>query len=665
MTETQIQHLVSPMQEAALNAKAAADCALITLDPQGTIRFWSPGAEHIKGYTATEIVGQNFSCLYTEAARQTGEPQRTLAIAAAHGRYETEGLRLRKDGSTFWASVVIEPITGDEGQIIGYSKITRDVTDRKIMHEEIVQGRAKYQAIIETAADGIIVVNEHGIIQAFNRAAEIILGYAADEVINRNVAIFVPEPHRSHHDRNISQFRQTGEISMGREVTGLRKDGSIFPIDLSIAKWHADGQCYFTAIVRDITARKESEEHLKLTLTRLHRAQKMEVMGRITGGIAHDFNNILQVMMGSLDLADAHAENNDDLQRLLSTVRRGAQRAGRMTQQLLAFSRQQPLKPEEINVQEHMREAVDLFARTLRGNIYVEVDLPSDLWPIKIDVSQLDLAVLNIAVNARDAMPNGGTFKISARNATYQGLTIEQGNHGLNGSYVVLNLSDTGAGIPPEVLPHVFEPFFTTKDIGKGTGLGLSQVYGFALQSGGVATVASKPGEGTSVTLCLPAHDREATGTATDDRREATTPIKGTVLVVEDDADVAEVATRVLKNAGYAVALVEDASGALLALAAGARANLVFSDILLPNGMNGITLAHKVRTLYPEIPVVLTTGYAEALANPEASGLLVLQKPYSSARLLSVIDGALRNATGVGGAGSFVDPPVSGTCLDA
>src|SRR5690242_12952858 len=230
MTETQIQnHLVSPMQEAALNAKAAADCALITLDPQGAIRFWSPGAEHIKGYTATEIVGQNFSCLYTEAARQTGEPQRTLAIAAAHGRYETEGLRLRKDGSTFWASVVVEPIADDEGQIIGYSKITRDVTDRKVMHEEIVQGRAKYQAIIETAADGIIVVNEHGIIQAFNHAAEIILGYAADEVINRNVAIFVPEPHRSHHDRNISQFRQTGETSMGREVTGLRKDGSIFP----------------------------------------------------------------------------------------------------------------------------------------------------------------------------------------------------------------------------------------------------------------------------------------------------------------------------------------------------------------------------------------------------------------------------------------------------
>jgi PAS domain S-box-containing protein len=637
------------MQEAALNAKAAAECALITLDPQGTIRFWSPGAEHIKGYTAAEIVGQNFSCLYTEPARQTGEPQRTLAIAAAHGRYETEGLRLRKDGSSFWASVVVEPITGDEGQIIGYSKITRDVTDRKVMHEEIVQGRAKYQAIIETAADGIIVVNEHGIIQAFNRTAEILLGYAADEVINRNVAIFVPEPHRSHHDRNISHFRQTGEISMGREVTGLRKDGSIFPVDLSIAKWHADGQCYFTAIVRDITARKESEEHLKLTLTRLHRAQKMEVMGRITGGIAHDFNNILQVMMGSLDLADEQAENNEDLQRLLSTVRRGAQRAGRVTQQLLAFSRQQPLKPEEINVQEHMREAVDLFARTLRGNIYVEVDLPSDLWPIKIDASQLDLAVLNIAVNARDAMPNGGTFRISARNATYQGLTVEQGNHGLNGSYVVLNLSDTGAGIPPEVLPHVFEPFFTTKDIGKGTGLGLSQVYGFALQSGGVATVASKPGEGTSVTLCLPAHDREATGTATDDSRETTTSIKGTVLVVEDDADVAEVATRVLKNAGYAVALVEDASGALLALAAGARANVVFSDILLPNGMDGIKLAHEVRTLYPEIPVVLTTGYAEALADPEASGLVVLQKPYSSAKLLAVIDSALSNGIGVSG----------------
>jgi PAS domain S-box-containing protein len=257
MTQTQI--LVS--QEAALNAKAAAECALITLDPEGTVRFWSPGAHRIKGYAATEIIGQNFSCLYTDAARQAGEPQRTLAIAAARGKYETEGLRVRKDGSTFWASIVVEPIKDDDGQIIGYSKITRDITDRKIMHDEIVEGRAKYQAIIETAADGIIVVNERGIIQAFNQAAEMIFGYLADEVINRNVNVLVPEPSRSQHDGYISCLRQTGKpeiIGVAREVKGQHKDGSIFPLDLSIAEWQSDGKCYFTAILRDITARAKN-----------------------------------------------------------------------------------------------------------------------------------------------------------------------------------------------------------------------------------------------------------------------------------------------------------------------------------------------------------------------------------------------------------------------
>lgn len=641
--------LTSPTYQSALLAKAVADCALFMLDPEGRVRSWSPGAERIKGYAAAEIIGQHFSCFFTDADRQAGAPQRVLATAAEHGRYEEEGVFVRNAGSTFWASLVVEPIRDDTGQLIGYANITRDISQRKLVEERLLGEQAKYRAIIETAVDGIVVIDERAIVQAFNRAAEMIFGYSADEVIGHNVSCLMPEPDRSQHDGYIANFRRTGEakiIGARREVTGQRKDGSVFALDLSIAEWHAGGQRYFTAIVHDITARKAADENMKRTIAMLHRAQKMEVVGRITGGVAHDFNNILQVMIGSLDMADALTGGNEELRRLLSAVRRGAVRAERVTQQLLAFSRQQPLHPQEVDVSLHMREAVDLFARTLRGDIYVEVDLPGDLWPIMIDASQLDLAVLNIAVNARDAMPNGGTFKISARNATYQGLTIEQGNHGLDGSYVVMTLSDTGEGIAPDVLPHVFEPFFTTKDVGKGTGLGLSQVYGFALQSGGVATVASKVGQGTIITLYFPALDHGAHVGAPDGTAE-TTSTMGTVLVVEDDADVAELATKVLKDAGYAVAQAEHAPAALTALASGAPIDLVFSDIVLPRGMSGITLAHEVRTLYPKLPVLLTTGYAEALADAEVEGLTILRKPYHRQDLLGVIDSMLRGCNAV------------------
>jgi PAS domain S-box-containing protein len=647
--QTVSEPLTSPTYQSALLAKAVAGCALFMLDPEGHVRSWSPGAERIKGYAAAEIIGQHFSCFFTDADRQAGAPQRVLATAAEHGRYEGEGVFVRNAGSTFWASLVVEPIRDDTGQLIGYANITRDISQRKLVEERLLGEQAKYRAIIETAVDGIVVIDERAIVQAFNHAAEMIFGYSADEVIGHNVSCLMPEPDRSQHDLYIANFRRTGEariIGARREVTGQRKDGSVFALDLSIAEWHAGGQRYFTAIVHDITARKAADENMKRTIAMLHRAQKMEVVGRITGGVAHDFNNILQVMIGSLDMADALTGGNEELRRLLSAVRRGAVRAERVTQQLLAFSRQQPLHPQEVDVSLHMREAVDLFARTLRGDIYVEVDLPGDLWPIMIDASQLDLAVLNIAVNARDAMPNGGTFKISARNATYQGLTIEQGNHGLDGSYVVMTLSDTGEGIAPDVLPHVFEPFFTTKDVGKGTGLGLSQVYGFALQSGGVATVASKVGQGTIITLYFPALDHGAHVGAPDGTAE-TTSTMGTVLVVEDDADVAELATKVLKDAGYAVAQAEHAPAALTALASGAPIDLVFSDIVLPRGMNGITLAHEVRTLYPKLPVLLTTGYAEALADAEVEGLTILRKPYHRQDLLGVIDNMLRGRNAV------------------
>ena len=310
--------LTSSAHEAALLAKAVADYALFMLDPEGDVRSWSPGAERIKGYAAAEIVGQHFSCFFTDADREVGVPQRVLAIAAERGRYEGECLIVRNDGSTFWASLVVEPIRDDAGRLIGYANIGRDITEHKLAEERLLGEQAKYRAIIESAVDGIVVIDERLTVQAFNRAAEMIFGYAADEVIGHNVSHLMPEPDRSRHDGYIADYRQTRKakiIGVRREVTGQRKDASVFALDLSIAEWHAGGQRYFTGIVQDITARKEAETKMQQTVAMLHRAQKMEAVGRITGGVAHDFNNMPAGHVGSLDLADALTAGNEELRR--------------------------------------------------------------------------------------------------------------------------------------------------------------------------------------------------------------------------------------------------------------------------------------------------------------------------------------------------------------
>jgi PAS domain S-box-containing protein len=486
-----------------LLVEAVTDYAIYLLDPNGKIISWNSGAERIKGYTSTEIIGQPFSRFFTEEDRAAGKPAYALDTARRTGRFEEEGWRRRKDGTRFWALAVLDAVRDPSGEVIGFAKVTRDLTER--------------------------------------REAELKLEHARDQ---------------------------------------------------------------------------------------LFQAQKMEAIGQLTGGIAHDFNNLLTVILGGADLADTQIGDNQRLKRLIGNMRHAAERGESLTKQLLAFSRRQPLKPETIDISRQLSIVIDLLTRSLRGDIRILADVPSDLWPVSVDPSQLELALLNVGLNARDAMPNGGALSIRVRNFAGNG----KGN--LPGRYVLIEIEDNGFGMSDEVKARAFEPFFTTKDVGRGSGLGLSQAYGFAKQSGGLLTLDSVIGRGTKVCLHLPA----ATGAPQQPvEAQAIRPrMNGhaTVLLVEDDPAVAELAVGLLDGAGYKVKTAANAAAALETLRGGAAVDLVFSDIMMPGGMNGAELARLVRKEFPAIFILLATGYADAAANMVAQEFPLIRKPYGRDLLL-------------------------------
>jgi two-component system, NtrC family, sensor kinase len=368
----------------------------------------------------------------------------------------------------------------------------------------------------------------------------------------------------------------------------------------------------------------------------LRQAQRLEAIGQLTGGVAHDFNNLLMIVSGSVQRLrrDLTSEKHT---RLLDMIENATNRGESLTRQLLAFSRRQMLTPAVIDLTERLPELKDMLSRSLRDDITIEVVVSDQSCAVKVDPSELELALLNLAVNARDAMPNGGALSITAKPVVLEGKAAEEG---LSGEFVAIHVADTGGGIPADILPHVFEPFFTTKEVGKGTGLGLSQVYGFAKQSGGTATITSAVGRGTVITLYLP-RTQELPAPSIARMGPDTVPRRaGTVLVVEDSPEVAEVASAYFQQLGYMVKQVANAHEALELLANDPKIDLVFSDILMPGGMNGLELGHAVRRLYPAMPVLLTTGYSDSAHDSVQQGFVVLLKPFD----LAGLEQALREA---------------------
>jgi len=623
-----------------LLVQSIVDYAIYMLDPDGYVTSWNAGAERIKGFQTDEIVGQHFSKFYTDEDREAGMPQKVLETARSEGKYEGEGWRVRKDGTRFWASVVVDRINDEKGKLVGFAKITRDMTDRREAELALLDAERRFRILVQGVTDyAIYMLDPHGQVTNWNAGAQRIKGYLPNEIIGKHFSRFyTPEDFDAGvPKRALETARETGRYEA--EGWRVRKDGTRFWASVVIdAIRDDDGELIgFAKITRDMSEKREAQLRLEESREQLFRSQKMEALGQLTGGLAHDFNNLLTAILGAADLASRNISNETKVQRMLEGIRNSAQRGAGLTKQLLAFARAQPLELKPIELKQFLADVTTIIRPSLRSDIELTLEVSDQLWNIEADAGALELSLLNLAFNARDAMKSGGKLRLSAANAVLDGQP-----DGLTGEFVALRVSDTGSGMTEETMQRVFEPFFTTKKYGEGTGLGLSQVFGFAKQLHGTVVIESKLGEGSTFTLYLPARH----GGFRDDteRRAAGAGDQGTVLVVEDDELVADLAAGMLEELGFLPTIVHSAKEALDRLAHGERPTLVFSDIVMPGGITGLELARKVRDRYPELPILLTTGYSEQVAG--SHGFEVLPKPYELSLLSVAVQKVVKQGVG-------------------
>jgi PAS domain S-box-containing protein len=499
--------------------------ALYMIDPQGNINSWNTGAERVKGYNAAEILGQNFARFYTEEDREAGLPQRAIAQARSAGKFEAEGWRVRKNGSRFWASVAIVPLHTPGGRLIGFAKLTRDMSERREQQQALESARA---ALVQS--------------------------------------------------------------------------------------------------------------------------QKMEALGQLSGGIAHDYNNLLHVIRNAVELLGRRLSAEDpEAQRLIEMIKRNAERAATLTQRLLAFSRRQPLEVKAVDPNRLVGGMAELVRSAVGEGIEMETVLAAGVWPMLADANQLEAAILNLAVNARDAMPEGGKLTVETAN-----MLLDESYAALNaevqpGQYVMISVSDTGVGMSPDVAARALDPFFTTKEVGKGTGLGLSQVYGFIKQSGGHLKLYSEPGAGTTVKLYLPRAPAEQAEESPRPVPALAIHAEHSILVVEDEEDVRAFTVDVLRDLGYRVLAASDGPSALRMLEQ-ESVSLLFTDVGLPNGMNGRQLAEEAQRRRPQLKVLFTTGYARNAIVHHGHldpGVELIVKPFTPAKLAARITRTLNSTANV------------------
>ena len=613
--------------------QSIVDYAIYMLDPDGHVTSWNAGAERIKGYRADEIIGKHFSTFYTDEDQAEGLPKQVLEIARREGKFQGEGWRVRKDGSRFWASVVIDAIKDESGELIGFAKITRDMTEQREAQQRLLEAERRFRILVQGVTDyAIYMLDPEGRVTNWNAGAQRIKGYAPDEIIGEHFSRFyTPEDLDVGVPKiALETARETGRYEA--EGWRMRKDGTRFWASVVIdAIRGEDGELIgFAKVTRDMTEKRETQLRLEESREQLFRSQKMEALGQLTGGLAHDFNNLLTAILGATDLALRNLGDEERLKRMLDGVRSSAQRGAGITRQLLAFARAQQLEIKTIDLRPFLSDLVTLMRPSVRSNIDLVMEISDHVWNIDADPGALELAMLNLAFNARDAMNEGGTLKISATNVLLKGKP-----EGLRGEHVALRVADTGEGMSHETMDRVFEPFFTTKAFGEGTGLGLSQVFGFAKQSGGAVTIESQPGQGSTLTLYLPVSRGTISDPAANNKHAL-----GRVLVVEDDCLVAELAAGMLNELGFDAVVTHSAKEALERLSGEQRPTLIFSDIVMPGGISGLELARKVRERFPELPILLTSGYSEHAAGNH--GFPILQKPYELETLTAALGKILR-----------------------
>ncbi|HTC35580.1 MAG TPA: PAS domain S-box protein [Bryobacteraceae bacterium] len=611
------------------------DHAILMLDPDGTILTWSRGAERIDGYAAGEIIGRHYSCLFTPELIASGMPKQELERAAAEGRVEVEGWRVRKDGSRFWVNGTLSALYDENGKVRGFAKIARDMTAKR-RNDELLQ------SVLNHTLDGIISIDERGTISMINRAGEKLFGRSGTEIIGQNIKILMPEPYHSEHDTYLSNYERTRErkiIGSGREVLGLRKNGSTFPIDLAVTEFQLDNKRYFVGILRDISDKKKLE-------SQLHQSQKMEAFGQLAGGVAHDFNNLLTVISGYSGLLSAKLAPDDPKTKMVDQIRRAAERAASLTRQLLAFSRQQLLEPKVVDLNLIVADIEKMLHRLIGEDVQFSTVLGPAISPVKVDPGQIEQVIINLAVNARDAMPKGGKLSIETSDSELDESYAQLHPEARTGRFVLLAISDTGCGIPPEVRARIFEPFFTTKSVGKGTGLGLAVVHGIIKQSGGNIDVYSEVGIGTTIRIYLPAVQQKAAALPGDG---AELPSQGveTILLVEDEDSVRELATVILRECGYTVMTAPEGLAALqLMSTCREKIDLLVTDVVMPQ-MGGRELAQTLLGQHPELNVLFMSGYTDDAV--VRHGVLqananFLQKPFTPSSLAKKVREVLDHA---------------------
>lgn len=607
------------------------DYAIFMLDPDGHVMSWNAGAERFKGYTASEIIGQHFSVFMAAEDQFNGIPQKALDIASKEGVFESEGWRVRKDGSQFWAHVVIDAIRNPSGELVGFAKITRDITDKKKTAEALRESEEKFRLLVQGVTDyAIYMLSPEGIITNWNPGAERLKGYTENEIIGSHFSRFyIPEDiARELPARALKVAAQQGRFE--NEGWRVRKDGTRFMAHVVVDAIHNEmGELIgFAKITRDITEKKQAEEALAKANTALFQAQKMDAIGKLTGGIAHDFNNLLSVVSSGLEVLLMRQENAGEA-KMLESMQRAVLRGRTLTQQLLSFARQQPLLAEKYDINKLIEGFESIFRRAGTTLIRFDIKLGANIRRLLVDAARFESALLNLIVNARDAMPQGGTITIMTENATLR--DNEVGNLAA-GDYVRISVTDTGMGMPPETASHAFEPFFTTKEIGKGTGLGLSQVYGFIVQSGGDVELKSEIGKGTRVSLYLPALTAEDGNEAPATRQK----IKDKVLVVDDEPDVMLAAAELFRSIGYEVLTASRGRDALEILQQRQDVEILFADVMMSKGMSGIVLARAARQILPDLKIILSSGYpmpAILATHGNVGEFSFISKPYRLAEL--------------------------------
>ncbi len=621
---------------------STANLAAFCLTPEGYVSTWNPGGTAIYGYADEEIVGQHYSVFFPEDGRESATLESELREARAHRSFETEGWRRRKDGSVFWASVLTTALVEADGSLIGFVKIVRDESDKRKAHDAVIESERRFRLLVEGVTDySIFMLSPEGLVTNWNSGARRIKGYTAEEIIGSHFSRFYsPEDAAAGLPQRALRIAAR-EGRFESEGWRLRRDGTRFwaHVIVDAIRDETGTLIGFAKITRDVTEKREADQLLEETRAALLQAQKMEAIGKLTGGVAHDFNNVLQVLRGNLELLRSRCMGDNWSMDRLSNAIDAVERGAKLASQLLAFGRRQALRPVSVNLASMVRGMDDLLRRALGETIQVETVVSGGLWNAYVDLHQLENVLLNLAINARDAMPDGGKLTLELANAMLDDRYVRTLSDVPAGQYVMLGVTDTGVGMPPEVLERAFDPFFSTKPEGEGTGLGLSMAYGFIKQSGGHIRIYSEVGHGTTVRVYLPRSLVEALE-PTPWRNAPVTGGSETILVVEDDQKVQSTVIEMLTDLGYNVLKADNADQALVVLSSGVHIDLVFTDVVMPGSLKSPEMARRAVKMQPNLRVLFTSGYTHnAIVHGGRldPGVELLSKPYSREDLASKI----------------------------